>query len=83
LTVTLTPSELVGVAETGSAGCLIIVAAFEPPGLISGFDDVAVMGAALEQGGRHLGVAEHAGSLSEGEVCAGNDGRARHCADGR
>ena len=55
---------------------MIIVAAFEPPTFIDGFDDVAVMGQSIEQGGRHLGVAEHAGPLAEGEVRGDDDGRA-------
>jgi hypothetical protein len=55
---------------------LIIVAAFEPPALISGFDDVAVMCQAIEQGGRHFGVAEHSGPLAEGELRGDDDGRA-------
>jgi hypothetical protein len=32
---------------------------FEAEGLVAGFQDVAVMGDAIEQGGRHLGIAEH------------------------
>ena len=35
-------------------------AALEPPALVAGLDDVAVMGQAVEQCGGHLGVAEQA-----------------------
>ena len=31
---------------------------------------------AIEQGGRHLGIAKHAGPLAEGEVRGDDDGRA-------
>lgn len=40
----------------------------EAPALVAGLDDVAVMGQAIEQRGRHLGVAEHARPFAEGEV---------------
>jgi len=33
-------------------------------GLVTGFDDVAVVGQPIQQGGGHLGVAEHAGDRS-------------------
>jgi hypothetical protein len=36
---------------------LIIIAAFEAPGVVAGLDDVAVMCEAVEQGCRHFGVA--------------------------
>jgi hypothetical protein len=52
---------------------LTIVAAFDPPALISGFDDLAVMGQAVERRGGHFGVAEDAGPLAEGEVCGDDD----------
>ena len=55
---------------------MIIVAAFESPALIACFDDVAVMCQAVEQRSRHLGVAEDAGPLAEGEVGGDDDGRA-------
>jgi hypothetical protein len=34
--------------------------AFEAPALVSSFDDVAVVGQAIEQRGRHLGITEDA-----------------------
>lgn len=54
----LAPSELGrGCRDAASAGeCVIIFTAFESPAVVSGFDDVAVMGQAIEQRGRHLGV---------------------------
>lgn len=36
-------------------------AVFEAPGLVSGLDDFAVVGEAVEQRGGHLGVAEDGG----------------------
>ena len=47
---------------------MIVVAAFESPTVVAGLDDVAVMGQPVEQRGGHLGVAEHAGPFSEGEI---------------
>jgi hypothetical protein len=47
---------------------VIIGAAFEVPAVISGFDDVAVMGQAIEQGSRHLGIGEDARPFAEGEI---------------
>jgi hypothetical protein len=35
------------------------------------------MGEAVEQRGRHLGIAEHARPFAEGEIC-GDDDRAAH-----
>lgn len=75
LTVALVSSELAGIAET-SAGGVIVVAAFEPPAVVTGLDDVAVMGQPVEQRGGHLGVAEHAGPFSEGEIGGDDDGSA-------
>jgi hypothetical protein len=43
-------------------------AVFEAPGLVAGFDDLAVMDEPVEQRGRHLGVAEDAGPFTEGQV---------------
>ena len=43
-----------------SAGCVISVAAFESPAIVTGLDDVTVMGQPVEQRGGHLGVAESA-----------------------
>jgi hypothetical protein len=46
----------------------VSAAVFESPAGIAGLDDIAVMGQAIEHGGGHLGVAEHLGPISEGEV---------------
>ena len=43
-------------------------AVFKAPGLVAGFDDLAVMGQAVEQRSRHLGVAEDGGPFAEGEI---------------
>ena len=34
-------------------------AVFEVPAVVAGLDDVAVVGDAIEERGRHLGIAEH------------------------
>ena len=34
-------------------------AVFEAPALVAGFDDFAMMGQAIEERRRHLGIAEH------------------------
>jgi len=57
-----------------SAGCVIVVAAFESPAVIAGFDDVAMVSEAVEQHGCHLGIAEHAGPFAEGEIGGDHDG---------
>src|ERR1700736_3634484 len=53
----------------------MVVAAFEALALVAGLDDVAVVSQAIEQRGRHLGVAEHAGPFTEGEIGGDDDGR--------
>lgn len=53
---------------------MIVVAAFESPAIIAGLDDVAAMGQPIEQRSGHLGVAEHAGPFSEGEIGGDDDG---------
>ena len=45
----------------------------EPEAVVAGFENVAVMGEAIEQGGCHLGVAEHPGPLAEAQI-GGDDG---------
>lgn len=55
---------------------MIVVAAFEAPAVIAGLDDVTVMGQPVEQRGRHLGVAEHAGPFAEREIGGDDDGGA-------
>jgi hypothetical protein len=55
---------------------VIVVAAFESPAVVTGFDDVAVVGQPIEQCGGHLGVAEHTGPFAEGEIGGDDDGSA-------
>ena len=55
---------------------MIVVAAFESPAVIAGLDDVAMMGQAVEQRGRHLCIAEHAGPFAEREIGGDDDGGA-------
>ena len=57
-----------------SAGCVIVVAAFEAPTVVAGFHDVAMVSQAVEQRGGHLGVAEHAGPFTEGKIGGDDDG---------
>jgi hypothetical protein len=54
--------------ESGRSVRAIGCAALEAPAVISGFDDVAAMGQAIEQGGRHLGIPEDARPFTEGEI---------------
>ena len=51
-----------GGGEFGSGAVL------EAPAFVAGLDDLAVVGQAIEQSGGHLGVAEDARPLAEGEV---------------
>ena len=60
-----------GQTQTGVSG-----AVFGAPGLVAGFDDLAMMGEAVEQRGGHLGITEDAGSFAEGEVGGDDDRRA-------
>ena len=48
-------------------------AVLEAPALVAGFDDVAMMGEAVEQRGRHLWIAEHARPFAEGEIGGDED----------
>ena len=48
-------------------------AVLEAEAVVSGFEDVAAVGEAVEQRGRHLGVAEHGGPFAEAEVCGDDD----------
>jgi hypothetical protein len=41
---------------------------FEPPAGIAGFDDVAMMGQAIEHGGCHFGVTEHLRPIGECQI---------------
>ena len=49
-------------------------AVLEPPAVVAGLDDVAVVGEPVEQRRGHLGVAEDAGPFAEGQV-GGDDHR--------
>ena len=53
---------------------MIVIAALEAPAVVSGLDDIAVVGQSIEQRGRHLGVAEDARPFTEGEI-GGDDDR--------
>ena len=46
----------------------------EAPGLVAGFDDLAVMGQAVQERGGHLGIAKDRRPFAEGEV-GGDDDR--------
>src|SRR6266566_3799755 len=51
-------------------------AVFEAPALVAGFDDFAMMGQAIEERGRHLGVAKHTGPIAKGQIGGDDDGSA-------
>ena len=55
---------------------MIIGSALEAPAVVSGLDDIAVVGQSIEQRGRHLGVAEHTRPFTEGEIGSDDDGGA-------
>src|SRR6516225_3746384 len=59
-----------------SAGSARVVAAFEAPAVVAGLDDVAVMGQAVEQRGRHFGIAEHARPFPKRKIGGDDDGGA-------
>jgi hypothetical protein len=52
---------------------VIVLAALEPPAVIAGFDDVAMVGQAIEQRGGHFGVPEDARPFPECEVGGDDD----------
>ena len=52
---------------------LLVRPAFEAPAVIAGLDDVAVVGQAIEQCSRHLGITEDARPLPEREVRGDDD----------
>ena len=66
-------------AGIGSSGCFLLSgfwgsgAGSEPEAVVSGLEDVAVMGKPVQQGGGHLGIAEHVGPFAEAEVGGDND----------
>ena len=47
---------------------------FEAPALVAGFDDFAMMGQAIEERGRHLGVAKYSGPIAKAQI-GGDDDR--------
>ena len=49
-------------------------AVFEAPGFVTGFDDLAMMGQAVQERGGHLGVAKHSWPFGESEVGGDDDG---------
>ena len=62
----------VPVCPPGQAGGSAAV--LEAPAVVAGLDDVAMVGEPVEQGGRHLGVAEDARPVGKGKV-GGDDNR--------
>jgi hypothetical protein len=48
-------------------------AIFEPEAVISGLEDMAVVGEAIEERGGHLGVAEDGGPFAEAQVGGDDD----------
>ena len=52
---------------------MIVGAAFKAPAVVSGLDDIAAVGEAIEQRGRHLGVREDARPFTEGEIGGDDD----------
>jgi hypothetical protein len=67
------------VAGVGSRGWFFLSglrrsgAGAEAEAVISGFEDMTVVGEAIEEGCGHLGVAEHASPLTEAEVGGDDD----------
>ena len=55
-------------AKLGWVGGFGSGAVLEPPALVAGLDDVAMVGQAVEQRGRHFGVAKYARPFAEGEI---------------
>src|ERR1700760_2596138 len=60
-------SRNLGHAESGSGAVL------EAPALVAGLDDVAMMCQAVEQRGRHLGVAKHARPFAKRQIRCHDD----------
>jgi hypothetical protein len=52
---------------------VIVGSALEAPAVVSGLDDIAVVGQSIEQRGGHFGVTEDARPFTEGEVCDDDD----------
>ena len=76
LAVALVSSELAAIAETRRARVVSSSRLLNSPTVVAGLDDVAMVCQAVEQRGRHLGVAKHAGPFTEGEIGGDDDGRA-------
>jgi hypothetical protein len=51
----------------------VVSAALEAPAVVSGFDGIAMMGQAIKQCSRHLGVREDAWPFAEGEIGGDDD----------
>ena len=49
---------------------------FEPPAIVSGLKDFAVVGQSVQQRGRHLGVAENRRPFCKSEIGGDHHGRA-------
>ena len=52
---------------------MIFSSALEALAVVAGLDDVAVVGQAIEQGGRHLGITEDARPFTKGKVGGDDD----------
>ena len=52
---------------------LALRAALEAPGFVSGLDDLAMLGQAIEQRGGHLGIAEDGGPFAECQIGGDDD----------
>ena len=52
---------------------MIVSSALEAPTVVAGLDDIAVVGQAIEQRSRHLGITEDAWPLPEGEIGGDDD----------
>ena len=71
--VALAPAQLVGIAQPGRTRGRSS-AVLEAPALVAGLDDVAAVGEAVEQRGRHFGIDEDARPFAESEI-GGDDDR--------
>ncbi len=74
------PLDIVRVGRGGQVPAFLLCrfglmcrAVLEPEAVVPGFEDVAMMGEPVEQGGRHLCIAEHAGPFTEAEVGGDDD----------
>src|SRR6202030_2106529 len=54
-------------------GRVIVGSTLEAPAVVSGLDDIAVVGQSIEQRGGHFGVTEDARPFTEGEGCGDDD----------